>query len=280
MKKLILIATLTIIWPGLAFAQNSKDAPEILKIHNGLDQAFVKGDIAFFERVLADDFVYSGPDGKMLNRARNLEEMRSWAVKPDLKVLTLTSDNVKVKISGNVALVTGNWTSTNVPADNLNAEPHKDTGRYTGVYEKRGGKWLLIAEHYSEAAHDRKLMEQQVLKAGLEYAQMIKNQDAAAIERILADEYLYTSEDGKTTNKAEDLAGYKNDRTKLELAEISDQKVRVIGNDTAVETGIIRLKGNDKNGQPFDESERYTTVWIWRDGRWQIVADHVSDIKK
>ncbi len=279
MKKLFAIVTLTLVMAGLAFAQNSKDEQEILKIHTGLDQAYLKGDIAAFERVLADDYVYSNPYGKMFNRDQNLEEMRKEVTKPTYKVLAATSDDVKIKVSGNMAFVTGNWASTTIPPDNANAQPHKDTGRYTGVYEKRGGNWLLVAEHFSEAPHDRKLMEQQVLKMGQEYVKMIKNQDAAAIERILADEYLFTDEEGKVKNKAEDLASYKTSDTKLEMFDISDQKVRVIGNGAAIETGVVRFKGARK-GKPFDGSERYTTTWVWRGGRWHVVGDHVSDIKQ
>jgi len=32
--------------------------------------------------------------------------------------------------------------------------------------------------------------------------------------------------------------------------------------------------------KPFDITEQATTVWVWRDGRWQIAADHASEIKK
>jgi uncharacterized protein (TIGR02246 family) len=264
---------------SLSFAQNNKAEQEILKIHASLDEAYLKNDIAVFERVFADDYVYSNPEGKMFNRAQNLDELRKEAANPNYKVLTATSDDLKVRISGNTALVTGNWVATTVPRTDANAEPHKDTGRYTGVYEKRNGKWLLIAEHFSEAPHDRKLMEQQVLKKGREYGEMIKNQDAAAIERLLADEYLYTNEKGKVKNKAEDLASYKDRPVKFEVFEVSEQKVRVIGNGAAVETGTVRYKGTDKDSKPFAGSDRYTTTWVWRDGRWQIVADHTSEIK-
>jgi uncharacterized protein (TIGR02246 family) len=280
MKNIILIAALVIISTFAAFAQTSKDEQEILKIHNGLDQAFLKKDIAPFERVMADDYVYSNPYGKMMNRAESLEDMRKEFANTNYKVVSGTNAVEKVKISGNMALVTGNWTFTSIPANDANAEPHKDTGRYTGVYEKRGGKWLLIAEHFSEAPHDRKLMEQQVLKMGQNYGQMIKNQDAAAIERLLADEFLYTNERGKVVNKAEDLASYKERPVKFETFEIADQKVRVIGNNAAVETGTVRYKGADRDGKLFEGSERYTTTWVWRDGRWQIVSDHTSEIKK
>jgi uncharacterized protein (TIGR02246 family) len=279
MKRLLAITLLTIISTFVAVAQTSKAEQEILKIHNGLDQAYLKGDITAFEHIMADDYVYSSPYGKMMNRTQNLEEMRKEIAKPTFKVMTATSDDVKVKVLGNMALVTGNWASTTVPPDNPNAEPHKDMGRYTGVYEKRKGKWLLIAEHFSEAPHDNKLMEQQVLKAGQDYSQLIKNQDGAAIERILADEYIYTNERGKVKNKTEDLAGYKNRPVKFEIFDMSDQKVNIIGNGAAIETGNIRYKGTDFDGKPFDGSARYTTTWIWRGGRWQIVADHTSDIK-
>jgi ketosteroid isomerase-like protein len=192
----------------------------------------------------------------------------------------MTSDDMKVKANGNMALVTGNWTFSSVPASDANAEPHKDTGRYTGVYEKRNGKWLLVAEHFSEAQHDRKLMEQQVLKMGKEYGEMIRRGDAAAIERILADDYLYTDEKGKVKNKAEDLATYKNREYKIESVENSDQKVRVIGNNAAIETANFRVKGTGKDGKPFDDTYRYTTTWVWRGGRWQVAADHTSMIKQ
>ena len=279
MKKLIAIAILIMIVTGFSTAQTSRDEQEILKIHNGLDQAFLKKDITAFERAFADDYVMSSPSGKMTNRAETLEDMRKEWANTNYKVLTAASDGVKVKVSGNTAFVTGNWMSTFAPMGDANAEPHKDTGRYTGIYEKRGGKWLLVAEHWSEAPHDKKVMEEQVLKMGQEYGKMIQRGDAAEIERILADEYLYTNEEGRVKNKLEDVAGYKTGKTKMILTETTDQKVRVVGNNAAIETGTFRAKGTN-DGKAFDETERYTTVWVWRDMRWQIVSDHTSTVKQ
>ncbi|MDQ3749631.1 MAG: nuclear transport factor 2 family protein, partial [Acidobacteriota bacterium] len=91
MKKLITIATLIIISSVLAFAQTSKDEQELLKIHSSLEQAFLKKDAVVFERVLADDYVYSDPYGKMFNRAQNLEEMRKEWANANYKVVGMTS---------------------------------------------------------------------------------------------------------------------------------------------------------------------------------------------
>jgi ketosteroid isomerase-like protein len=115
---------------------------------------------------------------------------------------------------------------------------------------------------------------------GQEYGKMIQRGDAAEIEKILATEYLYTNEKGEIKNKAEDVAGYKDRKSKLASVETTDQKVRVIGNGAAIETGTFRVKGTDKDGKPFDETERYTTTWVWRGGRWQIAADHTSTVKR
>ncbi|MBA3715387.1 MAG: nuclear transport factor 2 family protein [Pyrinomonadaceae bacterium] len=52
--------------------------------------------------------------------------------------------------------------------------------------------------------------------------------------------------------------------------------MRVYG-DAAVVTGRWASKGTRK-GKTFDDNERYTTVYVKRDGRWQIVSDHTSRI--
>ena len=160
------------------------------------------------------------------------------------------------------------------------------------VLEKRGGYWKVITEHESERPRDRKLMEQQVLKAGREYndlmirlksgreyASLLQQGEIAALDLLLADEYLYTSREGEVSSKAQDLESYKTIQIKNYSAELLDQKVRVIGNNAAVETGMVRYKGTNK-GVPFDITKRYTTTWVLRGFRWQIVADHTSQLKQ
>jgi ketosteroid isomerase-like protein len=276
MKNIFFIAACVFALALTSHAQTAEQ--EILKIHQGLDQAFIKKDLAYFENVMAVDYVYSDPQGRVFDRTGNIGQLKKEWADTSYKALSSTTENPKIRILGNTAVITSDWTFTS-QATVPDGIEHLDRGRYTGVYEKRDGKWMLIAEHFSEAPHDRKLMEQQVVKAGLQYAQIIKSRDAAAIEQILADEYTFIDEDGKVKTKAEDVADYKKGETKIEVADITDQKVRVIGNGAAVETGTFHVKGTNK-GKAFDDTERYTTVWIWRGGRWQVVADHVSNVKK
>lgn len=126
---------------------------------------------------------------------------------------------------------------------------------------------------------DRKVMLEQVSKLNEEYSFMIQRGDAAAIERVLADDYLLTDENGKVFTKADDLATYKNRQIKIESVKTLDQKIRVIGDAVVIANATINFKGV-KNDKPFDVTEQCTTIWAWRDGRWQIVSDHISFVKK
>ena len=280
MKKITTIAVLIIISVISVFAQ-TKDEKEILQFIADYDQAYVNKDVDFAERVWANNYIFSY-EGTSQNRAKSLEEARTEKNNPNpsYKLLSFKSVNDSMQIVGNLAIVSGSWTLSVVPTGDLKAEPHIDNGRYTMVLEKRNGKLMLIAEHISEAPHDKKLMETTVLKMGREYGEMIRRGDVAEIEKILADDYLYTDEDGKVLTRAEDLATYKNRSSKYDSVESTDQKVRTVGNNGAVETGTFRVKGTDKDGKALDKSYRYTTTWMARNGQWKIVADHTSEIKK
>lgn len=126
---------------------------------------------------------------------------------------------------------------------------------------------------------DEKAMREQVSKLNEEYSFMIQRGDAAEIGRVLADDYLLTDESGKVFTKADDLATYKNRQIKIESVKTLNQKIRVVAGVVVIANATINFKG-EKNGKPFDVTEQCTTIWSWRDGRWQIVSDHISFVKQ
>jgi uncharacterized protein (TIGR02246 family) len=142
------------------------------------------------------------------------------------------------------------------------------------------GTWKLVHEHDSEQQHDKAVMEKQVAALGRAYTDMIKRNDAAAIAKILADDYIVTDEDGNRFTKEQDLATYKGraELLKIDTAEYKDQKVRMLTGSIAIDHSTIRFAGT-RSGKPFDMTERITTTWAFRDGRWLIVADHFSNLK-
>ncbi|SDB58415.1 Predicted ester cyclase [Flavobacteriaceae bacterium MAR_2010_188] len=138
---------------------------------------------------------------------------------------------------------------------------------------------------------DPKILEQDVRKAGIEYNELMKHLKSgqpyeeleksgaiAALDSLLAKEYIYTSRDGVASDKKESLEDYKNLKLNLYSADMLNQEVRIINNDAAVETGTVRYRGIN-NGKAFDITKRYTTTWVWRNNRWQIIADHTTLVK-
>ena len=58
--------------------------------------------------------------------------------------------------------------------------------------------------------------------------------------------------------------------------DLSDVRVRVYGS-TAILTALNTAQFDGKGG-PSTIRYRRTTVWVWRDGRWQCVSFHGSRV--
>jgi hypothetical protein len=94
--------------------------------------------------------------------------------------------------------------------------------------------------------------------------------DVAFIEKILADEFMATYEDGSRGDKAKELALVAEFNQQVESAIQDEFTVRVY-RDTAVVWFTLRLVGI-KQGQRAELALRYTDVWVMRDSRWQCVS--------
>lgn len=106
------------------------------------------------------------------------------------------------------------------------------------------------------------------------------DRDYDYFERIEAEEFIFTGEDGSVTTKKEDLAGLKepaNPDYTLEAYAVNEAKVTLYGK-TAVVTGRVTTKAKYK-GAVVAKQTRFTDVFVWRDGRWQIVAGHSSRVR-
>jgi reactive intermediate/imine deaminase len=132
---------------------------------------------------------------------------------------------------------------------------------------------------FSQAANGKAnpKIEQELLKVNQEYDAAIVAGDANALDRIFADEFVYTTPDGEVRNKAGQLAFARSGDLKLESGKSDDVKVSVYGN-TAVMTGLFTAKGQFQ-GKNLDIRERYTAVWVKQNGRWRLVAEQGNFIK-
>jgi uncharacterized protein (TIGR02246 family) len=101
------------------------------------------------------------------------------------------------------------------------------------------------------------------------YAALGRN-DAAALDRIYADDYTFINESGEFTTKAPRLAAIKSGEMKYESLSFEDVNVRVYGN-TAVATYRAMVKARSK-GQDVGGALRVTITLVKTKGRWQVVA--------
>ena len=110
------------------------------------------------------------------------------------------------------------------------------------------------------------------------YRNAVVRQDVAALDRILADDFVATSSRGEVRSKAQEIADIKpaehSDDFVTEGFELDDIKVRIFGN-TAIVTGRSTLKVKYK-GRSNTTLFRYTRVYVKRKGNWQAVAQQLT----
>ena len=94
--------------------------------------------------------------------------------------------------------------------------------------------------------------------------------DIAFIEKLLADEFVATYDDGSRGDKAKELALASEFNQQVESA-VQDEFTVKVYRDTAVVWFTLHLIGL-RQGQRAELTLRYTDVWVLRDGRWQCVS--------
>jgi hypothetical protein len=102
--------------------------------------------------------------------------------------------------------------------------------------------------------------------------------NVAFIEKLLADEFIATYDDGSRGDKSKELALAAVFNQQVESAVQEDFTVRIY-RDTAVVWFTLRLVGISQ-GRRLETTFRYTDVWVIRDGRWQCVSTQSTRVNQ
>ena len=132
----------------------------------------------------------------------------------------------------------------------------------------------VIAEAQSEGQRAAAEAERAVRQQDQERIRAQIAADTIALRRIYADDFLGIGPTGVVRNKSEVVADFTSHALTYQSITTSDVLVRVYGN-TAVETGRSTMVGQDR-GKTVPPDNRFTRVWVMKDGRWQLVANHYS----
>jgi len=118
----------------------SKIERQILILNKEWADAMVSGDMAALDRIFDDGLTVTAGNGSTRNKT---EEMNDSKPKPDLKTYFFNTEDVKVRIYDDSAVVTGTakWRI------NFGGKDVDHEVRYMSVYAKRKGDWRMVALH-------------------------------------------------------------------------------------------------------------------------------------
>ncbi len=108
----------------------------------------------------------------------------------------------------------------------------------------------------------------------IEYQAAVKANDAATMDRILADDFVLVIGSGKTFSKADLLQEARSKEEQYERQEDTEQTVRVWG-DTAVVTAKLWEKGT-QNVKPFDRTLWFSDTYVRTSTGWRYVFGQAS----
>lgn len=158
MKRFLIAALVTLFLGSNAFAQSPDEKPrrmskaeqQVTALNLEWADSITKGNGASLERLFADEMIVTSGSGEIRTKAEEMKNVgiSSTPTPPDpdfISTRPFTTQDVRVKIYGDAALVTGlaKW-SFKYKGQEVNQER-----RYTHMYAKQRGRWMIVAQQIS-----------------------------------------------------------------------------------------------------------------------------------
>ena len=152
MKRIIVITLLTLSVLAVAFGQPAKQKPskeeqiknDLMQLERDIGKANVENDYAFFDRVEAEEFVFTDPGGGITTKKQDLEGLKQ-PPNPDVKLVAYDVDEMKVMLYDKTAVVTGRVTTKRM----VKGAAVTGQSRFTDVFVWRQERWQIVAGHSS-----------------------------------------------------------------------------------------------------------------------------------
>ena len=136
---------------------------------------------------------------------------------------------------------------------------------------------LTVAVSAAAEGSDRK-NAQSLIQLERSWNEAFYRKDVSFLERVLADEFIATYEDGSQGDKVKEISLTKAFNQQVDSARQDDFVVKLYG-DTAVVWFTLHLLG-PKQGEQIAVDLRYVDVFVWRANRWQCVSSHSTKVVK
>ena len=135
------------------------------------------------------------------------------------------------------------------------------------------------AQTQKKETHPTWSIESQLVELERQLSDALVKQDAVTLDRLWSRDLVFTFPSGTMSDKSKRIAAQKPSEASAVSTNINDLvKVYMYGK-TAVVTVLSTWKGK-AGTQEYSEQYQATHVWAKQQGRWQLVAAHVSQVTK
>ena len=137
--SVVLIGVLLLTgWLQISIAQNpAADEEQIKQLERDRQDAFIRNDVNTLDRDTADDYTTINGSGKLSTKPQMMQNLRQAKT----KVLSVKLDDLKARIYGDTAVLTGDYRDVNV-REGVQRETH---ALFTRVFVKKNGHWQAVA---------------------------------------------------------------------------------------------------------------------------------------
>ncbi|MGH9778123.1 MAG: nuclear transport factor 2 family protein [Candidatus Acidiferrales bacterium] len=152
MKKIAVLVLVAAVGHVLSLAQSPGQPPitpaerEVRNLEREWLDAYEKRDPVAMDRIVAEDFIITFPDGTMQTKPKLMASIRAPR-KPGAPSLRFYTEEVKSRAYGDTVILIGRV----VTESERDGKAIKEHSRYTDTYVKRDGRWQVVASHLSDA---------------------------------------------------------------------------------------------------------------------------------
>jgi ketosteroid isomerase-like protein len=139
---------------------------------------------------------------------------------------------------------------------------------------------FLAAVPLRAAPHaDKRELRHQIEKLESAWCNAVLHANVAAMDALLADDYIAVTPSGILQSKQQTLAGLRSGAARFKSIDLSDRKIRLYGK-TALVTSRAEVTGTDQDSD-LSGSFRYTRVYVMDShGTWHIVSFEANRIRE
>jgi ketosteroid isomerase-like protein len=139
LATVVILALAELAGPAAAEPPSNSAAAAVERVERELVAAIAAGDLATYDRIVADDYVAYSDTGAALIKPAIMASYRAGT----RKYLALAVSDVKVRVFGDTAIFSGTTSGTRIEDG---GKPVPNHVRYFRVFVRRQGQWRAVMQ--------------------------------------------------------------------------------------------------------------------------------------